>query len=227
MHTECEKTSLCKGFAWFNDPTPDDGDNNCYLKNIPAVILLDVAKQCPYHPVVDFYVKDGLIKDPPAPPPPPFPPPSPSPLPPQPPPSPPPPSPPGVAGRRLQQSDVFDGWAFFELKHCDTRENRYGTPYTTLQTARDACLADPASPASTTLGATGCLTTGAAAPRRGLGCAAACRSRRSPPQPRRASTATRASSQRATRLSRVAAARPPDGRPSPLMAWTRSAPSRL
>ena len=73
---------MCKGFAWFNDPTPDDGDNNCYLKNIPAVILLDVAKQCPYHPVVDFYVKDGLIKDPPAPPPPPFPPPSPSPLPP-------------------------------------------------------------------------------------------------------------------------------------------------
>jgi hypothetical protein len=134
----------CKGFAFvFNGP--DTAHHNCYLKDIPAVILLDVVKQCPYNPVVDFYVRDALIKDPPAPPPPPLPPPSPLPLPPQPPPSPPPPSPPAATtGRRLQQSDVFDGWAFFEYTHCDTRENRYGTPYTTLEAARDACSIDPA-----------------------------------------------------------------------------------
>ena len=62
----------CEGFAFvFNDPTPNDGDKNCYLKNIPDEFLIDVTTHCAYHPVVDFYVRVGLVQDPPPPPPPP------------------------------------------------------------------------------------------------------------------------------------------------------------
>ena len=179
----------CKGFAYLVEG-PDTAHDNCYLKDIPAVILVDVATLCPYNPKVDFYVRDGLIKDPPAPPPPPFP----------------PPAPPAAATGRRLQSAVFDGWTFFEKKHCDTRENRYGAAHTTLEAARDACAADPACAGVYDFACDGLPADGGAS-----GCAAACRPRRSPPPGApRASTATRTTSQRNTRSSRAVAARPPN-----------------